>query len=165
MGNKAVSKEARRAAREAATAAQEEVIRRTKANVEDLAAFFDARARADAVDEWLAERQQALGEQAAQRRGAQRLQCGTALCAMRDRGETVREIARMAGISEKAVRELIREAESTEPAAAAAPPPPPAETATAAVSTAVADTLGSNEVSAHTAHADGRSWEPVSARA
>ncbi len=152
MGNKAVSKEARRAAREAATAAQEEIIRRTKANVEDLAAFFDARARADAVDEWLAERQQALGEQAAQRRGAQRLQCGTALRAMRDRGETLREIARMAGISEKAVRELIREAESTEPAAAA-------------VSTAVADTLRSNEVSAHTAHADGRSWEPVSARA
>ncbi len=100
----------------------------------------------------MAERQQALGEQAAQRRGAQRLQCGTALRAMRDRGETVREIARMAGISEKAVRELIREAESTEPAAAA-------------VSTAVADTLRSNEVSAHTAHADGRSWEPVSARA
>jgi ribosomal protein L12E/L44/L45/RPP1/RPP2 len=82
---------------------------------------------------------------------------------MRDRGETLREIARMAGISEKAVRELIREAESTEPAAAAAPAP--AETATAAVSTAVADTAGSNEVSAHTAHADGRSWEPVSARA
>ena len=163
MGNKAVSKEARRAAREAATAAQEEVIRRTKANVEDLAAFFDARERADAVDEWLAERQQALAEQTAQRRGAQRLQCGTALRAMRDRGETLREIARMAGISEKAVRELIREAESTEPAAAAAPAP--AETATAAVSTAVADTAGSNEVSAHTAHADGRSWEPVSARA
>jgi hypothetical protein len=163
MGNKAVSKEARRAAREAATAAQEEVIRRTKANVEDLAAFFDARERADAVDEWLAERQQALGEQAARRRGAQRLQCGTALRAMRDRGETLREIACMAGVSEKAVREFIRQAESTEPAAAAAPPPP-AETATAAVSTAVADTAGSNEVSAHTAHADGRSWEPVSAR-
>ena len=33
---------------------------------------------------------------------------------MRDRGETLREIARMAGISEKAVRELIREAESPE---------------------------------------------------
>ena len=65
MGNKAVSKQARRAAREAATAAQDEVIRRTKANVEDLAAFFDARGRADAVDEWLAQRQQALAEQAA----------------------------------------------------------------------------------------------------
>lgn len=112
MGNKAVSKEARRAAREAAAAAQDEVIRRTKANVEDLASFFDARERAEAVDVWLAERQQALAEQAAQRRAGQRLACGTALRSMRDRGESMREIARMAGISEKAVRELIREAES-----------------------------------------------------
>ena len=79
MGNKAVSKEARRTARQAATAAQDEVIRRTKANVEDLAAFFDARERADAVDAWLAQRQQALAEQAAARRAAIRLQCGTAL--------------------------------------------------------------------------------------
>lgn len=123
MGNKAVSKEARSAAREAATAAQQEVIQRTKANVEDLAAFFDARERAEAVDEWLAERQQALAEQAARRRAAQRLQCGTALRAMRDRGETLREIARMAGISEKAVRELIRESESPEPAPAPAAGP------------------------------------------
>jgi hypothetical protein len=114
MGNKAVSKEARRAAREAAAAAQEEMIRRTRANVEDLAAFFDARDRADAVDGWLAERQQVLREQAAQRRWAHRVQCGTALGAMRDRGETVREIARMAGISEKAVRDFLRETDASE---------------------------------------------------
>ncbi|OBG71228.1 MULTISPECIES: hypothetical protein [unclassified Mycobacterium] len=112
MGNKAVSKEARRAAREAAAAAQEEVLRRTRANVEDLAAFFDARDRADAVDAWLAERQQALAEQAAQRRAGHRLACGTALRSMRDRGESLRKIARMAGISEKSARELIRDAES-----------------------------------------------------
>lgn len=60
MGNKTVSKQARRAAREAATAAQDEVIRRTKANVEDLARFFDARDRAAAVDTWLAERERVL---------------------------------------------------------------------------------------------------------
>jgi hypothetical protein len=63
MGNKAITKEARRAAREAAAAAQEELARRTRASVEDLAAFFSARERADAVDEWLGERQQALREQ------------------------------------------------------------------------------------------------------
>ena len=107
MGNKAVSKQARRAAREAAAAAAEAVIRRTKANVEDLAAFFDARDRAEAVDVWLGERQQALAEQAAQRRAGQRLACGTALRSMRDRGETLREIARLAGVSEKAVREYL----------------------------------------------------------
>jgi anthranilate phosphoribosyltransferase len=163
MGNKAVSKEARRAAREAATAAQQEVIQRTKANVEDLAAFFDARGRAEAVDEWLAERQQALAEQAARRRAAQRLQCGTALRAMRDRGETLREIARMAGISEKAVRELIRESESPEPAPA--PAAGPVGAGAAALPAPVSDTVGRNDVSAENVQADGRSWEPVPARA
>jgi hypothetical protein len=119
MGNKAITKEARRAAREAAAASQEELARRTRANVEDLAAFFSARERSDTVDEWLAERQQTLREQAAQRRGEQRVQCGRALRAMRERGESLREIARMAGVTEKTVREFIREAE-------AAPEPGPA---------------------------------------
>lgn len=163
MGNKAVSKEARRAAREAATAAQQEVIQRTKANVEDLAAFFDARERAEAVDEWLAERQQALAEQAARRRAAQRLGCGTALRAMRDRGETLREIARMAGISEKAVRELIRESESPEPAPA--PASGPVGAGAAALPAPVSDPVGRNDVNAENVQADGRSWEPVPARA
>ena len=61
MGNQAVSKAARRAARVAAAAAADEVMARTKANVEDLASFFDARDRAEAVDEWLSERQQIVG--------------------------------------------------------------------------------------------------------
>jgi hypothetical protein len=59
----------------------------------------------------LAERQQLLGEQAARRRGEQRLQCGLALRAMRDRGESVGEIARIVGIAERTVRELIRDAD------------------------------------------------------
>jgi|SRR6516165_3139617 hypothetical protein len=162
MGNKAVSKEARRTARQAATAAQDEVIRRTKANVEDLAAFFDARERADAVDAWLAQRQQALAEQAAARRAAIRLQCGTALRGMRDRGETLREIARMAGVSEKAVRELIRQAESPQPGAAPAQAQAGAETAGSA---AAADPLGQTGVSTHGAQSDRRASEPVGARA
>ncbi|WP_204815332.1 hypothetical protein [Mycobacterium riyadhense] len=160
MGNQAVSKQARRAAREAAAAAQEEAIRRTKANVEDLAAFFDARDRVDAVDVWLAERQQALAEQAARRRVTHRLQSGTALRAMRDRGETVREIAGMAGISEKAVRELIREAESTHA--------PAEETATAGTPARRQPTPASDEggaVGAQEAQADARPREPAPAQA
>lgn len=147
MGNKTVSKQARRAAREAAAAAAEEVIRRTEANVEDLAAFFDARDRAEAVDVWLAERQQALTEQAAQRRAGQRLACGAALRSLRDRGETLREIARMAGISEKAVRELIRDAESPQAALAVTPAG-----------------FEPGELSTHEAHASGRAPKSVSAR-
>src|ERR1700757_4530959 len=147
MGNKTVSKQARRAAREASAAAAEAVIRRTKANVEDLAAFFDARDRAEAVDVWLAERQQALTEQAAQRRAGQHLACGSALRALRDRGETLREIARRAGISEKAARELIREAES--PEAVTAQAEIPASAGTTAPLAAPAESLEASEMDVH----------------
>lgn len=107
MGNKA--------AREAATAAQTEVMRSTNANVEDFAAFFDARKRAEAVDGSMPRRRHAFAQEAAARRDGHRLQCGAALRAMRER---VGEIARMAGISEKPVRELLlRETQSAESAA------------------------------------------------
>ncbi|ETZ38082.1 hypothetical protein L842_6090 [Mycobacterium intracellulare MIN_052511_1280] len=107
-----ISKQARRAAREAASAAQDDVVRRTRANVEDLGRYFSARERVEAVDGWLEARQQVLREDAERRRGAQRMVCGQALAAMRDRGEPLREIARMAKLSEKQARELIRESEA-----------------------------------------------------
>lgn len=119
MANTVISKQARRAAREAATAAQDELVRRARANVEDLATFFSARERADAVDGWLKARQEVLREDADRRRREQRVVCGRALAAMRDRGESLREIARMADVSEKQARELIREAEAAQPPAAA----------------------------------------------
>lgn len=112
MANSGVSKAARKAAREAAAAAQEEQLRRQKANVEDLAKYFTAKQRVDDVAEWLSERTAELAERAAQRREEQRRECGLALKAMQDRGESVREIARLAGISEKAVRDLIKTATS-----------------------------------------------------
>ncbi|GLB85605.1 MULTISPECIES: hypothetical protein [Mycobacterium] len=132
MANTVISKQARRAAREAASAAQDDVVRRTRANVEDLGRYFSARERVEAVDGWLAARQQVLREDAERRRGAQRVVCGQALAAMRDRGEPLREIARMAKLSEKQARELIREAEAaaqdaTPPAADDAATPPVAD--------------------------------------
>lgn len=117
MANTVISKQARRAARAAASAAQDDLVRRTRANVEDLGRFFSARERADAVDGWLEARQQVLRADAERRRGAQRVVCGRALAALRDRGESLREIARMADVSEKQARELIREAEAAESAA------------------------------------------------
>ncbi|ATQ40834.1 hypothetical protein LIX17_18110 [Mycobacterium avium subsp. hominissuis] len=112
MANTVISKQARRAARQAASAAQDDVVRRTRANVEDLGRYFSARERLEAVDGWLAARQQVLREDAERRRDAQRVVCGQALAAMRDRRESLREIARMAKLSEKQARELIREAEA-----------------------------------------------------
>ena len=110
-------KAARKAAREAAFAAQQEIARRARANTEDLTVFFSARRRAEAVDGWLDERVAALQEQAEARRAEQLRQCGAALGAMRRRGETVREIARMAQLGEKTVREMIRAAEAAAAAA------------------------------------------------
>ena len=118
MANAATTKAARRAARAAAVAAQEELARRTRANMEDLAVFFSARERADSVDEWLAGRVAVLQAQAARRRDGHRRQCGIALRAMRDRGESLRDIARMAGVGEKAVRDLIRAAGASSSASA-----------------------------------------------
>src|SRR5512139_1088122 len=103
MANAATTKAARRAAREAAVAAQEELARRTRANMEDLAVFFSARERAESVDVWLAERVATLQAQADARRDEHRRRCAAALRSMRDRGQHVAEIARMAGVSDKAV--------------------------------------------------------------
>jgi hypothetical protein len=108
MANSAVSKAARKAAREAAAAAQEELARRQKAKVEDLAKFFSAKHRVDEVDEWLAQGIEKLTASAARKRDEQRAAGGAALKAMQDRGESVREISRMAGVGEKTVRELIK---------------------------------------------------------
>jgi hypothetical protein len=163
MGNKAITKEARRAARVAAAVAQDELVRRTRANVEDLATFFTARERADAVDDWLAERQQVLRGHAAARRREHRVQCGQALRAMRDRGESVREIARMAGVAEKTVRELIREADAAPngdgaqagPPVAGGPPGP----------TEVAGQSGSAELGAPVLPATVAAGEPLEAGA
>ncbi len=115
MAYGATTKAARAAARTAALAAAEELAARTRANMADLAAFFSARERAESVDDWLAEKVAALQEQARARRDEQRRACGVALAAMAARGESVRAIAAMAGLEARAVRELVRLADSGAP--------------------------------------------------
>jgi hypothetical protein len=117
MASSATTKAARRAAREVTIAAQQAVAARTRANMDDLTVFFSARQRADAVDDWLKERVAALKEQADERRAGQLRECGVALRAMKERGESVRDIAQMAGVSEKTARELIRSGGAGEAAA------------------------------------------------
>ena len=121
---------ARQAAREAATAAQEQIAARTRRNTEDLTKFFAAQQRGATVDDWLTGRIAELRQQAEARKVGHRRAAGAALAAMRARGETVRDIAGMTGIGEKTARELIKLAgapeatTSVEPASAepAAPP-------------------------------------------
>jgi hypothetical protein len=118
MASSATTKAARRAAREAVVAAQADLARRNRANMDDLAVFLSARQRADGVDDWFNERVAALKAQADERRAGQLRECGVALRAMKVRGESVRDIARMACIGEKTVRELIRSASAGDAPAA-----------------------------------------------
>ena len=107
------SKSAVRAAREAVKASQKEVLERAARNAEDLAVFFSSRERLDSVDEWLEAKIAGLKEQADGKRAEHRRTAGRAVMALRDRGETLRDIARLTGVSEKALRELIRFAEAS----------------------------------------------------
>ena len=115
MGNSSTPKANRRAAREAVHAGLAE---RARANAEDLAKFLTARDRAEGVAEALRKRLGAVQAQANARHERELLQQGTALQAMRDRGEDLAEIARLAGIDVKTVRELIKVAEQQQPEAA-----------------------------------------------
>ena len=112
MANKvSKSKTAVRAARDAVRAAQRDVLERTARNAEDLAVFFSSRERLDGVDDWLQSRVAGLCAQAEGRRAEHRRAAGVALGALRDRGETMHDISSLTGVSEKALRELIRCAE------------------------------------------------------
>lgn len=107
------SKSAVRAAREAVKAAQRDVLERARRNGDDLAVFFSSQERLAGVDEWVETKIAGVRAQAEGKRADHRRAAGTALAALRDRGETIRDIAALTGIGEKAVRELIRYAEAT----------------------------------------------------
>ena len=126
MTNKvAKSKTAVRAAREAVRASQKEVLERAARNAEDLAVFFSSRERLDGVDDGLEGKIAGLREQAEVKRGEHRRTAGVALAALRDRGETMRDISRLTGMGEKALRELVRFAEPSSPTAEGNPPVTP----------------------------------------
>jgi hypothetical protein len=111
MTNSKATKAARKAAREAVVAAQEELVKRANANKDDLARFFTARDRAAEIATSFKERRDALEARENNMRDAQLMHQGIALRAMRDRGEEIAEITRLAGIDAKTVRELIKIAE------------------------------------------------------
>ena len=128
MANKvSKSKSAVRAAREAVRASQKEVLERAARNAEDLAVFFSSQERLDGVDDWLEAKMAGLHEQAEGKRADHRRAAGLALAALRDRGETMRDMARLTGVGEKALRELIRLADASNPAAVEVAPGAAAE--------------------------------------
>jgi hypothetical protein len=113
MANKvSKSKSAVRAAREAVKASQKEMLERAACNADDLAVFFSSRERLDEVDEWLETKTAGLKQQAERKRTEYRRAAGQAVIALRDRGQTLRDITGLTGVSMKALRELIRVAGS-----------------------------------------------------
>lgn len=112
MANKvSKSKSAVRAAREAVKASQKEMLERAACNADDLAVFFSSRERLDEVDEWLETKTAGLKLQAERKRAEHLRTTALAVIALRDRGQTMRDIIGLTGVSGKALRELIRHTE------------------------------------------------------
>ena len=83
----------RRKVRDAQAQVNRERLKRESDNREDMVAFLVAEQKLSAVSEWEAERHTLVRQEAEQRRAEQRLEGARALARMRDRGETVADIA------------------------------------------------------------------------
>ena len=80
-----------------------------------MVAFLVAEQKLSAVSEWEAERHAQVRLEADQRRAEQRLEGARALARMRDRGETVADIAQLGGCSVKLVRRYLKELQAAAP--------------------------------------------------
>jgi hypothetical protein len=85
-----------------------------------MVAFLVAEQKLSAVSEWEAERHAQVRLEADQRRAEQRLEGARALARMRDRGETVADIAQLGGCSVKLVRRYLKELQAAGPVSVAA---------------------------------------------
>jgi hypothetical protein len=103
----------RRKVRDAQAQVNRERLKRESDNREDMVAFLVAEQKLSAVSEWEAERHTQVRLEAEQRRAEQRLEGARALARMRDRGETVADIAQLGGCSVKLVRRYLKELQAT----------------------------------------------------
>jgi hypothetical protein len=105
----------RRKVRDAQAQVNRERLKRESDNREDMVAFLVAEQRLSTLSEWEAERHAHVRLDAEQRRAEQRLEGARALARMRDRGETVADIARLGGCSVKLVRWYLEELQGAAP--------------------------------------------------
>ncbi len=105
----------RRKVRDAQAQVNRERLKRESDNREDMVAFLVAEQKLSAVSQWEAERHAQVRLEAEQRRAEQRLEGARALARMRDRGETVADIAQLGGCSVKLVRSYLKELQSAAP--------------------------------------------------
>ena len=105
----------RRKVRDAQAQVNRERLKRESDNREDMVAFLVAEQKLSALSQWEAERHGQVRLEADQRRAEQRLDGARALARMRDRGETVADIAQLGGCSVKLVRSYLKELQSAAP--------------------------------------------------
>lgn len=108
MGYTKSTRDARARARESRATKRRQHLEQAKADLKDLNNFLNARHRLRAVDLWLDSRVSELHAQADLRRTANRAAASEALAAMRGRGLTIDEIARMAGLTTEAINRHLR---------------------------------------------------------
>ena len=105
----------RRKVRDAQAQVNRERLKRESDNREDMVAFLVAEQKLSAVSAWEAERHAQVRQEAEQRRAEQRLEGARALARMRDRGESVADIAQLGGCSVKLVRRYLKELQAAAP--------------------------------------------------
>src|SRR6476620_17358 len=110
----------RRKVRDAQAQVNRARLKRESNSREDMVAFLVAEQKLGAVSVWEAERHAQVRLEAEQRRAEQRLEGARALARMRDRGETVADIAQLGGCSVKLVRRYLKELQAAAPVSGAA---------------------------------------------
>ncbi len=110
----------RRKVRDAQAQVNRARLKRESDNREDMVAFLVAEQKLSAVSEWETERHAQVRLEAEQRRAEQRLEGARALARMRDRGETVADIAQIGGCRVKLVRGYLKELQAAAPVLGAA---------------------------------------------
>ena len=110
--------EARRRAREALARMNEARAQRERANVDDAATFMVAVGKVTEVDAWESERLAVVREhvraEASRRRANCGAEAGVAVARLRQRGETLATIARLAGLGIGEIRAMLRYAPKPE---------------------------------------------------
>jgi len=94
---------------------------RERLNITNLTEFAVQAANLEDVDDWLATRIEKAHTEAEDRRTRHRVAAGQELAALRGRGESVADIAGLAGISQAKVREYLKVAEDADTGETAKP--------------------------------------------
>lgn len=108
MANKRTMEQARKEARARLVREQQDKAERDRKSVDDAARIVLARTRAEEVDEWQAKQVAAVAIEADRKRREHQDSARLAVERMRERGDTIKAIAALAGVSEGEIRKLTR---------------------------------------------------------